>query len=545
MNVGGETTGVLTVHSRHPNAYHPEHIEMLSAMANIAAIAVQNAQLLEQARQTAEQIQHILQTVPEGMLLLDDSRRVVTANPAAAGYLALLGGIEVGGVLEQMGGRNLDELIAPQPGGLGQEVSTGGRVFEVAARPLESSPERGGWVLVIREVTLEREVERHNQQQERLATVGQLAAGIAHDFNNIMSTIVLYAQMSAQSPWVPSQDRERMSTIYQQAMHATELIRQILDFSRRAVLERQPLSLRPLVKEQVRLFERTLSENIRIDLAGMDQRCVVYADPTRMQQVLMNLALNARDAMPDGGTLRISLNLIDIPSAQAAPLPEMPPGKWVRLTVADSGVGIDGQDLAHIFEPFFTTKRRGEGSGLGLAQVYGIVSQHDGFIDVLSEPGKGSVFSVYLPALPEDLAGLPDLDTGPLVRGRRQTILVVEDSVFTRQALVDSLEMLNYRTLTASNGRQALDILLERGGEIDLVISDVIMPEMSGLGLVREILDQGISVRTVLLTGHYPGKEMEDLRKRGLIELLDKPPSLEKLSETVGRLLGQANSPKM
>jgi two-component system, cell cycle sensor histidine kinase and response regulator CckA len=295
--------------------------------------------------------------------------------------------------------------------------------------------------------------------------------------------------------------------------------------------------LRPLVKEQVRLFERTLSENIRIDLAGMDKRCVVYADPTRMQQVLMNLALNARDAMPDGGTLRIGLNLIDIPSAQAAPLPEMPPGKWVRLTVADSGVGIDPQDLAHIFEPFFTTKGRGEGSGLGLAQVYGIVSQHDGFIDVQSRPGNGSVFSVYLPALAEDLAGLPDLDTGPLVRGRQQTILVVEDSVFTRQALVDSLEMLNYRTLIASNGRQALDILLERGGEIDLVISDMIMPEMSGLGLVREMFDQGIAVRTVLLTGHYPGKEVDELRKRGLIELLDKPPSLEKLSETVGKLL--------
>jgi CheY-like chemotaxis protein len=270
----------------------------------------------------------------------------------------------------------------------------------------------------------------------------------------------------------------------------------------------------------------------------MDERCVVYADPTRMQQVLMNLALNARDAMPDGGTLRISLDLLGISSAQAAPLPEMPPGKWVRLSVADSGVGIDPQDLGHIFEPFFTTKGRGEGSGLGLAQVYGIVSQHDGFIDVQSEPGKGSVFSVYLPALSEDLAGLPDLDTGPLLKGRRQTILVVEDSAFTRQALVDSLEMLNYRTLTASNGRQALEILLERGSEIDLVISDVIMPEMSGMGLVREMIDHGITVRTVLLTGHYPGKEMDDLRKRGLVELLDKPPSLEKLSETVGRLLG-------
>jgi CheY-like chemotaxis protein len=176
---------------------------------------------------------------------------------------------------------------------------------------------------------------------------------------------------------------------------------------------------------------------------------------------------------------------------------------------------------------------------LGLAQVYGIVSQHDGFIDVRSKPGKGSAFTIYLPALAEDLAGVKDLDTGPLVKGGQQTILVVEDSLFTRQAMVDSLEMLNYRTLTASNGREALDLLLARRGEIDLVISDVIMPEMSGLGLVREMAEQGIAVSTILLTGHFPGEEIDALRKRGSVELLDKPPSLEKLSETVSRLLGK------
>ena len=189
-------------------------------------------------------------------------------------------------------------------------------------------------------------------------------------FNNIMSTIVLYSQMSAQSPWVSERDRDRMHTIERQAMHATELIRQILDFSRSAVLERQPLSLRPLVKEQARLFERTLGENIQVELGGMAQRCIVYADPTRIQQVLMNLALNARDAMPDGGVLHISIDQITILAKQKPPLPEMKPGVWVRLTVADTGIGIREVDLPHIFEPFYTTKDLGEGTGLGLAQVY-------------------------------------------------------------------------------------------------------------------------------------------------------------------------------
>ncbi len=537
MKVSGETIGVVMVHSRQRDTYKQEDIELLLAMANMSAVAIQNASLLEQARQSAEQIELIMQTVPDGMLLLDADRRVVRANRAADSYLSEIAGYAGDGILTSLGDKKLDALLIQQPGGIWHEVSTGNSTYEVDSRPMLGGPARTGWVLVIRDVTQERETSRRIQEQDRLATVGQLAAGIAHDFNNIMSTIVLYAQMSNQSPWVSGRDRERMSTIYNQAMHATELIRQILDFSRRSVLERQPLSLRPLIKEQVRLFDRTLAENISIELEGMTKRCVVNADPTRIQQVLMNLAFNARDAMPDGGILRIGLDLIEVGEGER-PLPEMSAGTWVQLSMSDTGIGIEEEALPHIFEPFYTTPRAfGEGTGLGLAQVYGIVSQHNGYIDVKSTPGVGSVFTIYLPALPEDLSNLPDLDTGPLVKGREETILVVEDSPFTRQALVDSLESLNYRTLSAANGREAMDILVNLGNQVDLVVSDVIMPEMSGLALVREIVDRGLDVRIVLLTGHFPGKEMEALRKRGLIEVIEKPPSLEKLSEVVGKLL--------
>lgn len=536
MKVSGETIGVVMVHSRQRDTYKQEDIELLLAMANMSAVAIQNASLLEQARQSAEQIELIMQTVPDGMLLLDADRRVVRANRAADSYLSEIAGYAGDGILTSVGDKKLDALLIQQPGGIWHEVSTGNSTYEVDSRPMLGGPARTGWVLVIRDVTQERETSRRIQEQDRLATVGQLAAGIAHDFNNIMSTIVLYAQMSNQSPWVSGRDRERMSTIYNQAMHATELIRQILDFSRRSVLERQPLSLRPLVKEQVRLFDRTLAENISIELEGMTKRCVVNADPTRIQQVLMNLAFNARDAMPDGGILRIGLDLIEVGEGER-PLPEMSAGTWVQLSMSDTGIGIEEEALPHIFEPFYTSKGIGEGTGLGLAQVYGIVSQHNGYIDVKSTPGVGSVFAIYLPALPEDLSNLPDLDTGPLVKGREETILVVEDSPFTRQALVDSLESLNYRTLSAANGREAMDILVNLGNQVDLVVSDVIMPEMSGLALVREIVDRGLDVRIVLLTGHFPGKEMEALRKRGLIEVIEKPPSLEKLSEVVGKLL--------
>ncbi|MGW8251545.1 MAG: two-component system sensor histidine kinase NtrB, partial [Anaerolineales bacterium] len=286
----------------------------------ITAIAIQNASLLEQARQAAEQVDQIMQTVPDGMLLLDSERRLVTANRAAEIQLRTLANYASDGRLVSLGDKMLVSLLVQNPGGIWHEVSSDKQIYEVDSRPMVGGPVQGGWVLVIRDVTQERETNRRIQQQDRLATVGQLAAGIAHDFNNIMSTIVLYAQMSNQSPWVSNKDRERMATIHHQAMHATELIRQILDFSRRSVLERQPLSLRPLVREQVRLFERTLAENITIVTDGMAKRCVVHADPTRIQQVMMNLALNARDAMPEGGTLRIGLDLIEIGPDESAPL---------------------------------------------------------------------------------------------------------------------------------------------------------------------------------------------------------------------------------
>jgi two-component system cell cycle sensor histidine kinase/response regulator CckA len=537
MNVAGETIGIMVIHSRRQDAYSPEDIDLFWALANMAAVAIQNARLLEQTRQSAERLQRILHTVPDGMLLLDAERRLVMTNPPAEEYLKVLSANPVGEAITHLGSRSLDDLLSEHLEGMWGEVEAGERIFELAARPMPQGAAEGGWVLVLRDVTREREVEKHIQEQERLATVGQLAAGIAHDFNNIISTIMLYSQMMAQSPGVTGQDRERVGTIYQQAMNATELIRQILDFSRRSVMERQPLSLRPLVKEQVRILERTLGGNIKVEVSGMNKRCVVFADPTRIQQVMMNLGVNARDAMPEGGTLTIGLDQIEVPVKGKPPLPEMQAGKWVRLSFADTGSGIDPKNLPHIFEPFFTTKSRGRGTGLGLPQVYGIVSQHEGFIDVKSEPGKGSIFVVYLPVFQGDLSGLPDLDTGPLEQGRQETILVVEDSAFTRQALVDSLEALNYCTMSASNGREALDLLLNRKGGIHLVVSDLIMPEMSGLALAREIEQQNLGIPMILLSGHAAGREIDVMRRNGLLEVIDKPPSLEALSEAVGKML--------
>jgi nitrogen-specific signal transduction histidine kinase/ActR/RegA family two-component response regulator len=393
------------------------------------------------------------------------------------------------------------------------------------------------WVLLLRDVTQEHEIQRRIQQQERLAAVGQLAAGIAHDFNNVMSTIVLYAQMAARSPNLSSRDRERMDIIDGQARHASRLIQQILDFSRRGVLERRSLDLLPLVKEHVQILKRTLPENIHVELAYEENKYVVNADPTRIQQVLMNLAVNARDAMPEGGKLCMTLALLNVEASKFAPLPEMPPGVWVALTVSDTGTGIPLDILPRIYDPFFTTKAPGKGSGLGLSQVHGIVMQHMGHIDVQSEVGTGTTFCIYLPALlaqdSEALSSVPE----SMAKGAGETLLVVEDNAATREALIEGLEILNYHVIAAKNGREALAVLEQQYEDITLVLSDVVMPDMGGIALLRALRARVLDIGVILMTGHSFERELKDLWNLGMVAWLPKPISLARLAEVVDHAL--------
>jgi two-component system cell cycle sensor histidine kinase/response regulator CckA len=510
----------------------------------------ERVRLLAQIREQALRTRQIVDTVPEGVLLLEAGSCILLANPPAREYLSVLAGIEMAGdlpqgpgeVLTHLGDRPLPELLTMPPQGVWHEVAAVGRRFEVIARPMEDGREPGDWVLVIRDVTQEREIQQRAQQQERLAAVGQLAAGIAHDFNNIMAVIVLYARMTSRDRSLPDSVRERLEIIAQQAEQATNLIQQILDFSRRSVLERRPVDLLSLVKEQVKLLERTLPENIEICLVceADDQATLfaVNADPTRMQQMIMNLAVNARDAMPEGGKLVIGLDRIRFESGEESPLPGMPPGEWVRVTVEDTGTGIPPDVEPRIFEPFFTTKAP-LGSGLGLAQVYGIIKQHEGEIDLVTKVGRGTTFTLYLPALPIAAAAHPSPGASALSYGAEEVILVIEDDAAVRSALVATLETLNYRTLEAANGRDALAIL-EQGEEVALVLTDLVMPEMGGTALFRALQQRGVAVPVVMLTGHPLEEELQKLQEQGLAGWLLKPPTMERLSEVITRVLGEA-----
>jgi len=521
--------GLLWIGSHRPLG--EDDLRLLTAIGDLVANGIRRATLQEEIQAQAHRMEQILDTVPEGVMLLDATGRVLQANPAARSGLAVLAGAGVGDVITRLGDRPLSELLtSPPTKGLWHEVRANGRVFEVIARPMENGPEPEFWVLVTSDVTREREARAQLQQQERLAAVGELAAGIAHDFNNLMTAIILYARMLEHSEGLSDRDRERVQVISQQGWHATRLIEQILDFSRRAVLERQPLDLLPLLKEHVKLLKHTLPENIEISLINGQDEYIVHADPTRIRQMVTNLAVNARDAMPEGGDLHIGLERITIGPGQSPLLPEMKPGDWIVVRMTDTGTGIPPEVLPRIFEPFFTTKGPGKGSGLGLAQVYGIVSQHEGRISVESQVGVGTTFTIYLPALtippaepsPPEVSGLP--------LGHGETVLVVEDAEAVRAALVAGLEQLNYRPLAATNGRQALAKIEELGEAVALVLSDVVMPEMGGIALLHALREMGWQTPVILLTGHPLEKELETLRAEGMTSWLAKPPTLERLA---------------
>ena len=501
------------------------------------ALQVANEALEIHVQERTAQLNEIMNTVPEGVLLLDPLGRVAVANPLARQMLHELSAYLPGERLTRLGDWNLPALPMPDKE-LSREIQHGTRFFELLGRPMVATNGEQSWVLVIRDVTQERETQRRAQQQERLAAVGQLAAGISHDFNNILAVIQLYTEMMLGVPTIDTQMRDRLSTVAWQTRRASELIQQILDFSRRTALERSPIDLLPFLKEQLKLLERTLPENIRIRLNYSPGEYVTQADPTRMQQVIMNLALNARDAMPDGGDLNFALQRSVPESGFRCPdCGRHLPGDWIQLSVTDNGVGIPAESLPHIFEPFFTTKNRGQGTGLGLAQVYGIIEKHDGHIDVHSEIGHGATFSLYLPALPLNRQPFSESSANVAMRGRGETILLVEDEPAIRQALSEGLSLLNYQVVPVQNGREGLDCLVKTTPRIDLVLSDVVMPEMGGVALFQAMRAQGISVPVILMTGHPMQDELEKLREQGLIAWILKPPRLKQLATLIAQTI--------
>jgi two-component system, cell cycle sensor histidine kinase and response regulator CckA len=472
----------------------------------------------------------LVEHMPEGVILLDDEDRIILANPVGAEHMEALSGARKGDILENLGGRAIRDLLVSPPLIMWHDLTTEQKIYEVAGRKIDSR----GLVFVIREVTEERLLKERVQLHERLAAIGQVSAGVAHDFNNILTVMSGYAEMLLERD-LPGDMKRQVEAIHLGGERASMLISQILDLSRKTVGELRPLEMAGFTDEFIRFIERTIPENISIKFRHLPGEYIVNADRTKMEQVLANLVVNARDAMSEGGELILDVGKSSIKPGEKRPLPEMPPGDWITLRVEDTGAGIPAEVLPHIFEPFYTTKA-GRGTGLGLSQVYGIVRQHKGFIDVKTAVGKGSTFTIYLPAVGEAIGLLRQEKIEAALRGRGETLLIVEDERSVLEYVRTALSNLGYRILTAENGVDALKLFEAHENDIRLLITDMVMPEMGGARLAIEIHRRKPGLRVIALSAYSPVTDQE-FQEAGFENFIKKPFKLNSLADAIRKAL--------
>jgi len=389
---------------------------------------------------------------------------------------------------------------------------------------------------IIRDISKLRQLEKQLRQAQKMEVIGTLASGIAHDFNNILSIIMGYIELSLDSRTNSTVVKQNLKQVLKASQRAKDLVQQILTFSRRNEKEKGPVKITSLVKEVIKLMRASLPTTIEIQQDISDAEYVVLADPTQLHQVLMNLCTNAAQAMAEkGGLLRIELS--DLNRDMAAIYDEpLPPSPYLRLTVSDTGHGMTREIIEQIFEPFFTTKKSGEGTGMGLAVVKGIVKNHDGEISVESEPGKGTSFHLFLPLLQDDL-GSEYEKKGDYTSGGDEYILLVEDEKILLNIVKKMLERLGYRVVPRSNGREALEAFKADPNAFDVVITDLTMPGMTGIQLARELIKTEPEIPIIICTGFNEGINREHLRNLGMQGFIMKPYSSEKLNHAIRDIL--------
>jgi PAS domain S-box-containing protein len=391
------------------------------------------------------------------------------------------------------------------------------------------------------DITEKKKLEAQFLRAQRLESVGTLASGIAHDLNNILSPILMGTQM-LQMRLEGEADRRLLGVMQANAERGAEMIKQVLSFAKGLGGERVLVQPKHLIREIAKVVEETFPKSIRISRRAPEGLWATSGDPTQLQQVLMNLCVNARDAMPGGGELAIEAENRELDEIYAGMLKGATPGKYVLVTVSDTGEGIPPEIIDRIFDPFFTTKEHGQGTGLGLATVQGIVTSHGGFITVESQPGRGTSFKIYLPA--HETSGRKAEETGPrrLPPGRGETILVIDDEAAIREIAQTTLERFGYRALTADNGATALGIFAPRKNEISVVITDMMMPVMDGPATIRALRKLNPHVQIIASSGLAESIDDAALDQLGVKTFLIKPYDARTLLNTVALALGRGSS---
>jgi signal transduction histidine kinase len=387
------------------------------------------------------------------------------------------------------------------------------------------------------DVTKRKSVETQLLQAQKMEAVGRLAGGIAHDFNNLLTVILGSSDLLLEGLRVDHQSRADLEDIHKAGQRAAALTRQLLAFSRQQVLTPQVLDLNALIADLEKMLRRLIGEDIEFRTVLAADLGAVRADPGQLEQVIMNLAVNARDAMPHGGKLTIETVNADLDDAYAQAHVPLVAGRYAMLAVSDTGIGMDTQVKAHIFEPFFTTKEKGKGTGLGLATVYGIVKQTDGYIWVYSEPGQGTSFKIYLPraaAAAEPPAPKP---LAPASLAGSETVLLAEDEAAVRNFTRRVLAAHGYTVLTAADGQEALHLAERHAGPIHLLLTDVVMPNMGG----RELAERLVAARHEMKVLYLSGYTDDAIVHHGVLEpgiaFLQKPFTLQGLARKLREVL--------
>lgn len=556
LTIGEERWGALAIYSEDPDAFDARELELLKELAANISYGLR-ALRMQKERQQAEvallqlsrQNELLLNSAGEGIIGLDMRGQITFVNAAAANLL--------GWKAEDLVGRNSHHAFhgkrqngstyppaecpvyaAFQDGVVHQSSSEGfwrkdGSWFpvEMVSTPVSQNGQLVGAVLVFKDITERQLMQEQLLQAQKMEAIGQLAGGVAHDFNNLLMVIGSYSELLLDS-LTDEKQRRQTEQIHKAAKRASALTGQLLAFSRKQMLAPQILSLNDVVNESAKMLPRLIGENIQVTLALTPQLAMVKADPVQVEQVIMNLAINARDAMPKGGKLVIETANLEADEAYSRRHAPLTPGTYVMLAISDTGVGIDPALQARIFEPFFTTKERGKGTGLGLSTVYGIIKQSGGHIFVQSEVGRGATFRIYLPAARAEVRATAEPPVETQLHGT-ETLLLVEDEEAARRALADFLESHGYKILQAANGEEALQVAREHAGPIALLLTDVILPVMSGPDVAQQLLAIRPQMKVLYMSGYTETTVLEQGGKDMAAIFLRKPFTFAALSEKI------------
>ncbi len=527
----GQAFGILGAHTARQRKFTEDEVHFLFSVATVLAMAAERIR----AQGELQKLAAFAKLNPNPAMELTRDGAITYANDAAR---------KLG---ESLGQDNPRDLLPLNVREIVQNCLAVGRSVldlqtAVAGRRLSWSFHSVAGREVVHcygeDVTNRTSLEAQLLQSQKMQSIGQLAAGVAHDFNNMLTVIQGHVGLLMARPNLPPELSESAGAIYYAADRAATLTRQLLMFSRKTVMKPGPQDLRVIVGELSKMLKRLLGETITLEFNPPPELPLVQADRGMVEQVIMNLAVNARDAMPKGGTLTIRTSPIELDGSYVETHPEARVGAFVCLRVSDTGLGMDAMTRARIFEPFFTTKAPGKGTGLGLATVYGIVKQHEGWIEVSTEVGKGTSFSVFFPASSEPVH-TPGGDTGQVaVRGGQETVLVVEDEPVLRDMAQLILQDCGYRVLEAGSGAEALQVWEGNPGGIDLVVTDVVMPGgMSGRDLAMKLRASYPQVKVIFTSGYNVEESNTDFFRRSGARFLQKPYTRQDLAKVVRECL--------